>query len=106
MVYNVVIHLYTKEGKDVEEKMRHKLAEASRVYSKDQGTLSVFVMQDQKNSRAWCLVERFDDEKSYESFHVPNPYTPTLGADIAPWLDTDKPMEIHRFDEIDTSVAA
>ncbi|RLN50008.1 hypothetical protein BBJ29_010093 [Phytophthora kernoviae] len=39
MVYTIVVHLYAKEGKEVEEKLRNKLIEASQVYSKDIETI-------------------------------------------------------------------
>ncbi|KAG2502557.1 hypothetical protein JM18_009640 [Phytophthora kernoviae] len=46
MVYTIVVHLYAKEGKEVEEKLRNKLIEASQVYSKDIETIDWYVMQD------------------------------------------------------------
>jgi quinol monooxygenase YgiN len=62
MVFTVVVQLYAKEGKDVEEKIRNKLNEASQIYCKDKETLSWFVMQDTKDPRAWCIVERYEQE--------------------------------------------
>jgi quinol monooxygenase YgiN len=60
MVYTIVCHLYAKEGKEVEEKIRSKLVEASNVYVKDAGTLSWHVMQDHADPRKWTIVERYE----------------------------------------------
>ncbi|GMF21997.1 unnamed protein product [Phytophthora fragariaefolia] len=62
MVYTIVCHLYAKEGKEVEEKIRSKLVEASTVYVKDAGTLNWHVMQDHKDSRKWTIVERYENK--------------------------------------------
>lgn len=62
MVYTIVVHLYAKEGKEVEEKLRNKLIEASQVYSKDKETIGWHIMQDHKDPRAWCIVERYEHE--------------------------------------------
>lgn len=62
MVYTIVVHLYAKEGKEVEEKLRNKLIEASQVYSKDKETVGWHVMQDHQDPRKWCIVERYEHE--------------------------------------------
>lgn len=67
MVYTIVVHLYAKEGKEVEEKLRNKLIEASQVYSKDKETIGWHVMQDHQDPRKWCIVERYE----HESVRVP-----------------------------------
>ncbi|KAJ7507377.1 hypothetical protein B0H11DRAFT_2219190 [Mycena galericulata] len=103
MVHTAVVFLYAKEGSDVEEKLRAKLAEASQVYCKDKETISWFVMQDHKDPRAWGIVERYQQESSLKE-HVSNPYYKTFGAYVGPLLA--KPMVIHRFNEIDTSKPA
>jgi len=100
MVYTVVVHLYAKAGADVEEKMRHKLTEASQVYTKDKETISWFVMQHQKDPRAWCIVERYEQESSLKE-HTKNPYFKTFGPAVGPLLD--KPMDLRRFNELDSS---
>lgn len=69
MVYTIVVHLYAKEGKEVEEKLRNKLIEASQVYSKDTETIGWHVMQDHKDPRKWCIVERYE----HESVSYPRP---------------------------------
>lgn len=62
MVFTIVVHLQAKEGKDVEDKIRAKLIEASSVYSKDAETISWFVMQDSADSTKWTIVERYEQE--------------------------------------------
>ncbi|KAJ7701860.1 hypothetical protein B0H17DRAFT_924183 [Mycena rosella] len=99
MVYTIVVHLYAKEGKDVEEKLRTKLAEASQVYSKDQETISWFVMQDHKDPRAWCIVERYEQESS-QKYHLENPYWKTFDPYVVPLLE--EPMDLRRFNELDS----
>ncbi|KAJ6591207.1 hypothetical protein DFH09DRAFT_1073942 [Mycena vulgaris] len=101
MVYTIVVHLYAKEGKEVEEKLKNKLTEASQVYSKDQETISCqFVMQDHKDPRAWCIVERYEQESS-QKYHLENPYWKTFDPYVVPLLK--KPMDLRRFHELDTS---
>ncbi|ETP32116.1 hypothetical protein F442_19123 [Phytophthora nicotianae P10297] len=100
MVYTIVCHLYAKEGKDVEEKIRSKLVEASNVYVKDAGTLNWHVMQDHADPRKWTIVERYE-KKSSLKVHVANPFYATFGAYMAPLLA--KKLEIRQFNELDTS---
>ncbi|KAJ6591208.1 hypothetical protein DFH09DRAFT_1306831 [Mycena vulgaris] len=97
MVYTVVVHLYAKEGKEVEEKLRNTLHEASQAYLKDQETLSWFVMQNRKDPRAWCIVERYEQESSLK-YHLQNPYFKTFGSAVGPLLE--KPGDLRRFNEI------
>ncbi|KAF4141102.1 ABM domain-containing protein [Phytophthora infestans] len=77
MVYTIVVHLYAKEGKEVEEKLRNKLIEASQVYSKDIETIGWHVMQDHQDPRKWCIVERYEHESS-QKYHLENPYWKTF----------------------------
>jgi hypothetical protein len=62
MVYTIVVHLYTKEDPSSIEAVKAKLVEASSIYSKDKETLSWFVMQDDKDPRKFCIVERYAKE--------------------------------------------
>ncbi|KAJ7701861.1 hypothetical protein B0H17DRAFT_1195073 [Mycena rosella] len=107
MVHTILVHLYAKEGKEVEEKMRTTLTEASQIYIKDQETIAWFVMQDHTDPRAWCIVERYEQESSVK-YHVENPHYKVFPVQIGPLLDTDKPlhMDIRRFNEIDVGQAA
>ncbi|CAI5744289.1 unnamed protein product [Peronospora destructor] len=100
MVYTIVVHLYAKEGKEVEEKMRNKLIEASQVYSKDIETVGWHVMQDHEDPRKWCIVERYEHESS-QKYHLENPYWKTFDPYVVPLLD--KPMDLRRFNELDTN---
>ncbi|KAG2502413.1 hypothetical protein BBO99_00009862 [Phytophthora kernoviae] len=84
MVYTIVVHLYAKEGKEVEEKLRNKLIEASQVYSKDIETIDWYVMQDHS-----------------QKYHLENPYWKTFDPYVIPLLD--QPMDLRRFNELDTS---
>ncbi|KAJ7093904.1 hypothetical protein B0H15DRAFT_831175 [Mycena belliarum] len=93
----IVVHLYAKEGKEVEDKIRAKLLEASDSFCKDEGTLGWFVMQDKKDSRAWCIVERYAGESSLK-IHVANPFYKKFGAFIGPLLA--KPTDMRWFSEI------
>ncbi|KAJ7718112.1 hypothetical protein DFH07DRAFT_860530 [Mycena maculata] len=102
MVFTLVVHLYAKEGAEVEQKLRTKLTECSRVYSKDKETISWVVLQDDKDPRAWCLVERYVRQSSLKE-HAENPYFKTFAPDVGPLLE--KPIEelnIQMFNEIDT----
>eukprot|EP00644_Phytophthora_capsici_P011147 jgi/Phyca11/110478/e_gw1.18.641.1 len=100
MVYTIVCHLFAKEGKDIEEKIRSKLIEASTVYVKDEGTLNWHVMQDHADPRKWTIVERYAKRSSLKA-HVSNPFYAEFGAYMAPLLA--KKLEIRQFNELGTS---
>lgn len=75
MVYTIVVHLVSKDDPECIAKLSAKLVEASQVYSKDKETLSWFVMQDTKDKRKFCIVERYLKESVSQIlifFHVPN----------------------------------
>ncbi|KAJ7120980.1 hypothetical protein C8R44DRAFT_671719 [Mycena epipterygia] len=99
MVHTIVAHLYAKEGKEVEEKMRAKLSEASQVYTKDAETIDWFVMQDSKDPRAWCIVERYEQESSLQ-IHFENPYFKTFVPDVGPLLNTPEDLKLQFFNEL------
>jgi len=61
-MYTIVVHLYAKDDPQCISKLSNKLIEASQVYSKDKETVSWFVMQDHKDPRAFCIVERYEQE--------------------------------------------
>ncbi|KAJ4290628.1 hypothetical protein N0V90_010846 [Kalmusia sp. IMI 367209] len=96
MVYTIVVHLYAKDDEASISKLKAKLVEASVVYSKDHETLSWFVMQDVGEKRKFTIVERYLKES--------NPYWKTFDPYVNPLLD--KPMDLRRFEELDTSVSA
>lgn len=70
MVYTIVVHLYAKDDQDCIEKIKAKLVEASGVYSKDKETLSWFVMQDEKDPRKFCIVERYLKESVCTAYPI------------------------------------
>ncbi|RLN91697.1 hypothetical protein BBJ28_00007031 [Nothophytophthora sp. Chile5] len=102
MVYTIVAHLYAKEGKEVEEKLRNKLIEASQVYSKDIETIDWHVMQDHLDPRKWCIVERYEHESSLK-YHLENPYGKIFAKYVMPLLETA--MDLRRFNELETQAS-
>jgi quinol monooxygenase YgiN len=100
MVYTITVHLYANDQPDSVDKIKAKLIEASRVYSKDTETLDWFVMQDVHDPRAFTIVERYEKESSQE-YHLNNPYWKTFDPYVKPLLD--RPMDLRRSEELDTS---
>lgn len=70
MVYTLTVHLYANDQPDSIERIKAKLIEASRVYSKDRETVSWFVMQDVHDPRAFTIVERFETEYVSSLLHL------------------------------------
>ena len=62
MVYTLTVHLYAKDTPDAIPRIKAKLIEAARVYRKDKETVDWIVMQDVHDSRAFTIVERFENE--------------------------------------------
>ena len=62
MVYTITVHLRAKDDPTCISKLKNKLIEASRVYSKDKETLSWFVMQSVHDQRDFTIVERYEKE--------------------------------------------
>lgn len=54
--------MYAKDDPECISKLKNKLIEASQVYSKDKETVSWFVMQSEKDERAFTIVERYEQE--------------------------------------------
>lgn len=103
MVYTIVVHLYAKGSPTDIEKLKNKLVEASQVYSKDRETVGWHVMQDHQDPRAFTIVERYERESS-QKYHLENPYWKTFDPYVMPLLE--KPMDLRRFNELDTSITA
>jgi len=103
MVYTIVVHLYAKEDADSISKLKHKLIEASQIYSKDKETLSWFVMQDVTDERKFTIVERYLKESS-QKYHLENPYWKTFDPYVNPLLE--KPMDLRRLEELDTGATS
>ncbi|MCJ1381885.1 hypothetical protein MMC17_004997 [Xylographa soralifera] len=100
MVYTLVCTLYTLDDPACIQKVKNKLIEASRIYSKDKETLSWLVMQDVKDPRMFKVVERYQEEGS-QKYHLANPYQKTFDPWVMPFLA--KPIEVLRHEELDTS---
>jgi quinol monooxygenase YgiN len=100
MVYTLTVHLYAKDDPEAIEKIKLKLIEAARVYRNDKETVDWFVMQDVHDPRAFTVVERFEQESS-QKYHLENPYWKTFDPYVVPLLD--KPMDLRRHEELDTS---
>ncbi|KAF7354745.1 Dimeric alpha-beta barrel [Mycena sanguinolenta] len=98
MVHTVVVHLYTQPGKESE--MKKVLITASQTYSKDKGTLAWFVMQNEKDSTAWCIVERYENKDDVKT-HAANPFFKTFPKLVGPLLDPKRPTQILRHNELD-----
>ncbi|KAF6805610.1 hypothetical protein CMUS01_14579 [Colletotrichum musicola] len=100
MVYTITVHLHANDKPDSVERIKAKLIEASRVYSQDRETVSWFVMQDVHDPRSFTIVERFETEAS-QKYHLENPYWKTFDPYVVPLLD--RPMDLRRHEELDTS---
>ncbi|KAL8281844.1 hypothetical protein RB597_009519 [Gaeumannomyces tritici] len=100
MVYTITVHLYANSDPASVDKLKAKLTEASRVYSKDKETLDWFVMQSTQDPRSFTIVERYENEGS-QKYHLENPYWKTFDPYVIPLLE--KPMDLRRHEELDTS---
>ncbi|KAJ7644289.1 hypothetical protein FB45DRAFT_897446 [Roridomyces roridus] len=99
MVFVVIAHMYAKEGKDVEEKIRGKLIEASKTYlSTDSETLSYHAVQSTTDPRAWTLFERYQTESSF-ALHAENPYYKPFQEFMVPLIEMDK-VDIRQYNEV------
>lgn len=100
MVYVITVHLHANDHPDSVDKIKAKLIEASRVYSKDKETLSWFVSQSTSDPRDFTIIERYEQESS-QKYHLENPYWKTFDPYVIPLLD--RPMDLRRSEELDTS---
>lgn len=72
MVYTLTVHLYANDKPESIPRLKAKLIEASRIYSKDKETVEWLVMQDVHDPRAFTIVERFENEAVNRP---PSPYS-------------------------------
>ncbi|TVY24580.1 hypothetical protein LHYA1_G006310 [Lachnellula hyalina] len=100
MVYTLSVHLYANDKPDSIVRLKAKLVEAARVYRNDKETIDWLVMQDVHDPRAFTIVERFENESS-QKYHLENPYWKTFDPYVIPLLD--RPMDLRRHEELDTS---
>jgi quinol monooxygenase YgiN len=118
MVYTLTVHLYANDEPESIERIKAKLIEAARVYRKDKETVDWIVMQDVHDPKAFTIVERFEQESvssqgdlcaqwtllivsQSQKYHLENPYWKTFDPYVVPLLD--KPMDLRRHEELDTS---
>lgn len=73
MVYVITVHLHANDHPDSVDKIKAKLIEASRVYSKDKETLSWFVSQSTSDPRDFTIVERYEQESVSQPRQKPVP---------------------------------
>ncbi|KAK3635164.1 hypothetical protein LTR22_019305 [Elasticomyces elasticus] len=78
--YSLVCHLYAKDDEESIKKLTAKLQEASQTYTKDKETLNWYVMQSESDKRAFTI---------------------TFDKYVIPLLD--KPMDLRRYNELDTT---
>ncbi|KAJ6588411.1 hypothetical protein B0H19DRAFT_1248074 [Mycena capillaripes] len=102
MAFTIIVHFCTQPGKEAD--MSSLLIEASQTYSKDEGTLSWLVMQDAQDPTAWSIVERYKDESSFQ-MHMENPFYKKFRELVGPLVDTSKPTQILRHNELDSKTA-
>ena len=62
--------------------------------------VSWLVMQNVFDSREFTIVERYEKESS-QQYHLANPYWKTFDPYVLPLLE--KPMDLRRHEELDTS---
>ncbi|KAK0363028.1 hypothetical protein LTR91_019678 [Friedmanniomyces endolithicus] len=98
--YSLVCHLYAKDDPEAIKKLTAKLQEASQTYTKDKETLNWFIMQSESDKRSFTIVERYAAESS-QKYHLEDPYWQTFDKYVIPLLD--KPMDLRRYNELDTS---
>ncbi|KAG9244185.1 hypothetical protein BJ878DRAFT_507353 [Calycina marina] len=97
MVYTLTVHLYANDKPESVEMLKAKLIEAAKVYRQDQETISWLVMQDVHDSRAFTIVERFENESS-QKYHLDNPYWKSFDPYVIPLLE--KSMDLRRHEEL------
>jgi quinol monooxygenase YgiN len=68
MVYVITVHLHANDHPDSVDKIKAKLIEASRVYSKDKETLSWFVSQSTSDPRDFTIIERYEKESVSKTY--------------------------------------
>ncbi|KAI9742458.1 MAG: hypothetical protein M1818_003992 [Claussenomyces sp. TS43310] len=90
MVYTLTVHLYCNSHPESIPRLKAKLIEASRVYNKDRETVDWIVMQDVHDPRAFTIVERFETEATFDPYVIPL---------------LERPMDLRRHEELDTSEA-
>ncbi|EGZ29948.1 hypothetical protein PHYSODRAFT_473082 [Phytophthora sojae] len=100
MVFTVIVGLYAKVGKVVEEQLRAKLADAAHTYSKDANVVGWHPMQNIADPRKWTIVERLDQESSLAK-HREDPEYKAFASALLPLLENGlESMHVHQFKEL------
>ncbi|KAK0273462.1 hypothetical protein LTR35_012212 [Friedmanniomyces endolithicus] len=90
--YSLVCHLYAKDDPEAIKKLTAKLQEASQTYTKDKETLNWYIMQSESDKRSFTIVRLAT---------ILIIYWQTFDKYVIPLLD--KPMDLRRYNELDTS---
>ncbi|KAJ7822478.1 hypothetical protein B0H14DRAFT_2828462 [Mycena olivaceomarginata] len=98
MVQSIIVHFWTLPTKEADDQMRATLKTAKETYLKDPGTLNWFIMQDPKDSTAWSIVERYEDEAALKT-HFENPYLKQFMLKVRPLTDPAKETQILTYEE-------
>ena len=61
-VITLIVNIHLAPNLEHPPLVRAKLLEGSKIYLRDPGTLSWFVMEDSKDERSFTIVERYEDE--------------------------------------------
>ncbi|KAG3063927.1 hypothetical protein PC122_g18705 [Phytophthora cactorum] len=100
MAFTIIVSLFAKDGKDVEEQLRTKLVEAAQTFSKYAGVLGRYPMQNASDSRKWTIVERYD-QKSSVAEHRENPDIKAFADALLELLENGKgSLSVHQFKEL------
>lgn len=83
MVYTLTVHLHANDKPESIPRLKAKLIEASRIYSKDKETVEWLVMQDVHDPRAFTIVERFENEGASRSL-IPYSFLSSSGL-VSHW---------------------
>ncbi|KAK0274295.1 hypothetical protein LTR91_020168 [Friedmanniomyces endolithicus] len=102
--YSLVCHLYAKDDPEAIKKLTAKLQEASQTYTKDKETLnwSLHFQISSRGSVRHTLPPRTGNFQTGADFpsHLRR-YWQTFDKYVIPLLD--KPMDLRRYNELDTS---
>ncbi|ETK74424.1 hypothetical protein F441_11688 [Phytophthora nicotianae CJ01A1] len=100
MAFTIIVSLYAKDGKDVEEQVRTKLAEAAQTFSNEDGVLEYYPMQNANDSRKWTIVERYDDESSVAKRREKSNVKAFAESLLALLENGKESLSVHQFKEL------
>lgn len=97
-VITLIVRIHLASNLEHPPLVRAKLLEGSKIYLRDRGTLSWFVMEDSKDERSFTIVERYEDEAALK-VHIENPFYQHLRDFIMPLADM--PLQVKKYVEFD-----